>query len=65
MASIKSSVIFIVATLITVVFKQLFICTAAYGLNIAGNEASSFQDKYVSGACGAIVLMQYEWVHHQ
>jgi len=33
------------------------------GLNIAGNEASSFRliDKCVSGARGAIVPMQYAW----
>jgi len=44
MASIKSSVIFIVATLITkVLFKQFLFVLLHNGLKITGNEAFSFQ----------------------
>jgi len=61
MVSIKLSIIFIVATLITkVLFNQMLIHTA--GLNIAGNKVSSFQ---TINTCGEIVSMQCAWVHQQ
>jgi len=58
MSSIKSSVIFIVDTLIIDYKSSFWIFDWLQSVFFS-------DDKYISGARVAIVSMQYQWVHQQ